>query len=540
MPRSFAPLLAALAFVLAACPAAEVAATPGDVAAAFATPDRQPTGLCWDGERLWLADRLSDRLTALDPATGAALGDLPAPGFVPRGLAFDGEALWCLDAEEGLIHRVDPGSGVTLRSIWAFGDGPQGLAWDGEALWIADERADMISQISTADGTVIREFPSPSGSPQGLCWDGAHLWCADRGRDRLYMIEPEGGEVLLSLDAPGAYARGLAFDGARLWCVDFQADSVFGLVVDDGVSFKNGPPKDLRLVLHHETRNYGPGELLELDVYFALPDARPNQTLLSEPRFDPPPTDRLADRWGQPVAHWRRTDLPLATPERVSMSIDVRLMETRWFVFPERVGGLKDIPREVRQRYLADEDKYRLDDPVIRRAVDAALDGEDRPYWMLRRLYRYVRDHLEYELSGGWNVAPAVLERGTGSCSEYSFVFIALCRAAGLPARYVGAVTVRGDDASLDEVFHRWCEVFLPGYGWIPVDPSGGDQASPAGVAEYFGHLAPRFLVTTQGGGASEYLGWQYNADERWRSRGPVKVHVETIGEWSPLPAAGD
>jgi hypothetical protein len=220
--------------------------------------------------------------------------------------------------------------------------------------------------------------------------------------------------------------------------------------------------------------------------------------------------------------------------------VDVRLMETRWFVFPDRVGAMKDIPREVRQRYLGDEDKYRLDDPVIRRAVDTALAGEDRPYWMLRRLYRHVRERLEYELVGGWNVAPAVLERGNGSCSEYSFVFIALCRAAGLPARYVGSVAVRGDDASLDDVFHRWCEVYLPGYGWLPVDPSGGDQERPADVAEYFGHLAPRFLITTQGGGASEYLGWQYNADERWRSRGPVKVHVEAVGEWSPLPAAGD
>lgn len=39
---------------------------------------------------------------------------------------------------------------------------------------------------------------------------------------------------------------------------------------------------------------------------------------------------------------------------------------------------------------------------------------------------------------------------------------IAMCGAAGLPARYVGALVVRGDDASLDYVFHRWVEVYLP------------------------------------------------------------------------------
>jgi transglutaminase-like putative cysteine protease len=110
-----------------------------------------------------------------------------------------------------------------------------------------------------------------------------------------------------------------------------------------------------------------------------------------------------------------------------------------------------------------------------------------------------------------------------------------MCRAAGLPTRFVGSVVIRGDDASTDDVFHRWCECYLPGYGWVPVDPSGGDRATPAEVAQCFGHVEPRFLITTEGGGASEYLGWGYNANEKWTSKGPVKVHVETVGEWSPL-----
>ncbi|MBU1706605.1 transglutaminase, partial [bacterium] len=60
------------------------------------------------------------------------------------------------------------------------------------------------------------------------------------------------------------------------------------------------------------------------------------------------------------------------------------------------------------------------------------------------------------------------------------------------------------------------------------------DDEAPADVADYFGHIANRYLITTEGGGASEYLGWNYNANETWTSKGPVKVHVETVGEWSP------
>ncbi|MEJ2054186.1 MAG: transglutaminase-like domain-containing protein, partial [Calditrichaceae bacterium] len=133
---------------------------------------------------------------------------------------------------------------------------------------------------------------------------------------------------------------------------------------------------------------------------------------------------------------------------------------------------------------------------------------------MARKIFDYIRNTLEYKLEGGWNVAPVVLQRGTGSCSEYTISFIALARAAGLPARYAGAIVVRGDDASLDEVFHRWPEVYLPNFGWIPIDPQGGDKELPGDRARNIGSLSNRFLITTQGGGDSEYLGWYYNYNQ--------------------------
>ena len=48
------------------------------------------------------------------------------------------------------------------------------------------------------------------------------------------------------------------------------------------------------------------------------------------------------------------------------------------------------------------------------------------------------------------------------------------------------------------------------------------------------GCLSNRFLITTQGGGDSEYLGWYYNYNEDYITDPQVKVHIETFGEWEP------
>ncbi|MFC1475673.1 transglutaminase family protein, partial [Candidatus Zixiibacteriota bacterium] len=239
--------------------------------------------------------------------------------------------------------------------------------------------------------------------------------------------------------------------------------------------------------------------------------------------------------WGQKVAHYHTEHIVGGGMISVSMTVEAEIFKTRYFIFPEDVGTLREIPRDIRERFLSDESKYQTTDPFIAKSVKEAVGDEQNAYWVARKIFNYIIERMHYELVGGWNLAPTVLERGSGSCSEYSFVFIAMSRAAGLPARYAGSVAIRGDDASTDNVFHRWAEVYLPNIGWVPIDPSGGDRDTPAGQAGAIGFLNNRYLITTHGGGASEYMEWTYNSNEKWTSKGKCKVYTEHIGEWSPL-----
>jgi len=510
-------------------------AAPGDVHTSIPAPFVCPQGLTSDGTHLYCVDRRSDQIYQVDPESGSVLDSLVAPGWVPRGLTFDGTRIWCVDAEAELIFAVNPTTRIVERTIYCPVSRPNGLAWDGTYLWVCDDGDNILHQISPEDGTTISSVPAPSSHPCGLTFDGTYLWVSDRYKDMIYMITPDRGEVIVCLESPGAHPWGLAWHDGHLWNVDYQEDLIYQLSCHDDTYYTRTEEKTQRVEFIHQVRNFGPDSVKSLDVYMAIPQDLPNQELLSEVRFDPRPVKIVADKWGQKVAHFEFPGLASGEATEISMFADVRLFRNRYFVLPEEVGGLQDIPEDIRRMYLVDDTKFSLNSDVIVSAVDKAVGEETNPYWIGRKIFDYVIENMEYELAGGWNIAPAVLDRGNGSCSEYSFVYIAMCRAAGLPARYVGSIVIRGDDASYDDVFHRWVEIYLPGYGWLPVDPSGGDHFWPADQANAFGYLNHRFLITTIGGGGSEYLDWGYNANERWTSTGRTKVAVENFGEWTPL-----
>ena len=61
-----------------------------------------------------------------------------------------------------------------------------------------------------------------------------------------------------------------------------------------------------------------------------------------------------------------------------------------------------------------------------------------------------------------------------GVCQDYAHVLVALCRRAGIPARYVsGYIHTGGNDDVLGaEASHAWCEAYLGPHGWVGIDPT--------------------------------------------------------------------
>jgi tetratricopeptide (TPR) repeat protein len=134
-------------------------------------------------------------------------------------------------------------------------------------------------------------------------------------------------------------------------------------------------------------------------------------------------------------------------------------------------------PREART-YLGQSDGIDPTSPKLSR-IATSLKGGDN-VTTIKNIMAWMQKNISYknETSSIWKLdfkmADDILERGHAECRGFTILFVALCRAAGIPARPVwGLAMLPPTQASPGGEYssHNFAEVYIPGAGWIPVDP---------------------------------------------------------------------
>ena len=273
--------------------------------------------------------------------------------------------------------------------------------------------------------------------------------------------------------------------------------------------------------------------LASQQIHLRLPVNLPHQSITQLEVEGSP--GRITDRWDSPVLVYQKSRLDPGEILTGRWMASARVREFQWELPQPASESRVSLSAEERSLYLRDAPGFALTNPVIREAAQQACAGRTNDLSRLEGIFDLVMERLQYDRDGKWQPAPEALAAGKGSCSEFSYAFIALCRAGGIPARYVGGIAGRaGAPFHLDAVFHRYPQAFVNGLGWIDFDPTRTDRAKNRRL--YFGRTSPNMLLLCVGdGGEGSATGWDYLEAHRWAGRATDAARIR-LGWWFPAP----
>jgi transglutaminase-like putative cysteine protease len=182
---------------------------------------------------------------------------------------------------------------------------------------------------------------------------------------------------------------------------------------------------------------------------------------------------------------------------------------------PRLVESAGPIPPEIR-RYVESEFWIPSNDRKIQAQARQIVGTRNGILAKARAVYDWVVDNTRRDpnVAGcGVGDVQATMSSRAGKCADISSVYVALARAAGVPAREVFGLRLgQPGETDITGGHHCWAEFYLPGTGWVAVDPADVrkvmlarnlDLAAAKPFREfYFGNL-DEFRISLQHGGRS-------------------------------------
>ncbi|WP_131114570.1 transglutaminase family protein [Lichenihabitans psoromatis] len=148
----------------------------------------------------------------------------------------------------------------------------------------------------------------------------------------------------------------------------------------------------------------------------------------------------------------------------------------RTYPFTYGPDEMPDLARLIERQYLDPEHAL---DQWVRRFVHRGRETETAK--LLMTMTYAIKESFTYSrrLEHGTQDPITTLTTRKGTCRDFAVLMIEAARALGLAARFVsGYLNVPSDAGDTSHKgggnTHAWCQIYLPGAGWVEFDPTNG------------------------------------------------------------------
>ena len=233
-----------------------------------------------------------------------------------------------------------------------------------------------------------------------------------------------------------------------------------------------------------------------------IPVIIPSQPLLEFTEITPSP---ILQNYQNCIIHQITKNRNNSPKSVFRQSFAVTVYETTTDVKVQGVGNYKNMNSLLYDKYTKSDSIIVSDNSEIKALAQEIVGKETNPYKKAKLIYSYMLEHYSVLDKVRKNDADPleVLKIASGDAYDYAVIFACLARSAGIPALIDSGILIGQD---LTTQVHWWNEIYLAGFGWLPVDVALGDgleykRWGESVTAEdyYFGNLDAHHITFSRG-----------------------------------------
>ena len=227
--------------------------------------------------------------------------------------------------------------------------------------------------------------------------------------------------------------------------------------------------------------------LVNSGVFFAWAPVKQTSTQICRRIDASRPFHIISDELGNQMLRFELQDLPPFGSQLISITADLSISH--------RPNMLDAVDLEA---WLGAEKYIESDHPDLVQTARTLTAGT--PMSTTENIFNWVTRTVQYSgYSKKERGALYAFMRKKGDCTEYMYLFTALCRAGGIPARGIGGYIAPENSILNPAAFHNWAE-FYHDDRWFPVDPQNN-----AFVQDIPSYIAMRILSDSPGHPAMQF-----------------------------------